>query len=253
MVSWQACEQLKYSVISTETENLRCLNAGSLCVQIVSNHTYMKKHLPLLGALFSLFLFLVSANLYPGGTMTSTKTVGYDWANNTISALFQPNALNGDTNPARYFAIAAMLVYCFSLTFIFRKVSKNSTSKVHQKTIQIAGIGFSVYAFLIVTPMHNLMVSIALVFFIVTVVSMLHNLYLQKNKQLLVLGLVCISIPLINATLYYGDFIYEILPAVQKIGAIACAVWFILVYYYDQGTITNQNVHITSVATGTQT
>jgi len=29
-VRWQACEQLKYSVTSTETENLRRLNAGSL-------------------------------------------------------------------------------------------------------------------------------------------------------------------------------------------------------------------------------
>lgn len=213
----------------------------------------MKKHWPLVGALFSLFLFLIAANLYPGGTMASSNTVGYDWANNTISALFQPNALNGDSNPARYFAITAMFVYCLSLTFIFRRISKNSTSKVHQKIIQIAGIGFAVYAFLIVTPMHNLVVSIALVFFIVTVVSMLHNLYLQKNNQLLVLGLACISIPLINATLYYGDFIYEILPAVQKIGAVACAVWFILVYYYDQGTIAIQTVHKASASTGTRT
>lgn len=177
--------------------------------------------------------------------MASAETDGYDWANNTISALFQPNALNGDTNPARYFAIPAMLVYCLTLVFIFRTVAKNSVSKFHQKTIEISGIGFAVYAFLIVTPMHNLMVSIALVFFLVTVGSMLHNLFLQRNNWLLVIGIVCISIPLLNATLYYGDFIYEILPAVQKTGAFACAVWFILVYYYDQRTITNQNVHLT--------
>ncbi|MCA1801897.1 MAG: hypothetical protein LC662_05520 [Rhodothermaceae bacterium] len=213
----------------------------------------MKKHWPVLGALCSLLLFLVAAYIYPGGTMASAQTVGYDWTNNTISALFQPNALNGDTNHARYFAIPAMLVYCLTLVFIFRTVSKNSVSKFHRKTIEIAGIGFAVYAFLIVTPMHNLMVSIALIFFIVTVVSMLHNLYLQKNKLLLVIGIMCISIPLINATLYYGDFIYEILPVVQKTGAFACAVWFSLVYYYDQRKITNQNVHITSASTGTRT
>jgi hypothetical protein len=92
--------------------------------------------------------------------------------------------------------------------------------------------------------MHNLMVSIALVFFLVTVLSMLHNLYLQRNKRLLVIGIVCISIPLINATLYYGNFIHGILPAVQKTGAVACAVWFILVYYYEQRIFTNQNVDI---------
>jgi hypothetical protein len=204
----------------------------------------MKKHWPLLGPLCSLFLFLVAAHFYPGGTMTSTETVGYDWVNNTISALFQPNALNGDTNPARYFAIPAMLVYCLSLVFIFRTISKNSATKFHKGTIEIAGIGFAIYTFLVVTPMHNLMVSIALVFFLVTVLSMLHNLYLQRNKRLLVIGIVCISIPLINATLYYGNFIHGILPAVQKTGAVACAVWFILVYYYEQRIFTNQIVDI---------
>jgi hypothetical protein len=213
----------------------------------------MNKHWPLLGAFCSLTLFLIAAHFYPGGTVASAQTVGYDWANNTISALFQPNALNGETNPARYFAITAMLVYCLSLIIIFRKVSKNSISKVHQKTIQIAGIGFALYAFLIVTPMHNLMVSISLVFFLVTVISMLHNLFLQKKILLLIMGIVCVSIPLINATLYYGDFIYEILPAVQKTGAVACAVWFILVYYHDQCTFTNRNVHIKSASTGTRT
>lgn len=134
-----------------------------------------------------------------------------------------------------------MLIYCLTLVFIFRSVSK-----FHQQTIEIAGIGFAVYVFLIVTLMYNLMVSIALVFFLITVGSMLHNLFLQKNKPLLVIGMMCISIPMINATLYYGDFIYEILPAVQKTGSFACAVWFILVYYHNQKILTSQDVRITN-------
>jgi hypothetical protein len=192
----------------------------------------MKKHWPLLGAFCSLILFVLAAASYPGGTITSSQTVGYDWVNNTISTLFQPKALNGDTNPARYFAIPAMLIYCVSLIFIFRIISKNAATKLHRKTIEIAGIGFSVYTFLIITPMHNLMVSIALLFFLITVISLLHNLYLQGNILLFILGSICISIPLINATLYYGNFNYGILPVVQKAGAFACAAWFILIYYY---------------------
>lgn len=180
--------------------------------------------------------------------MASAQSVGYDWANNTISALFQPNALNGDANPARYFAISAMFIYCVSLGFIFRTISKNSATKFHRKTIEIAGIGFAIYAFLVVTPMHNLMVSIALIFFLATVVSMLHNLYLQRKKLLLIIGIVCISIPLINATLYYGNFIYGILPAVQKAGAVACAIWFIVIYYHEFNSITKQNVNMASVS-----
>lgn len=182
--------------------------------------------------------------------MTSSQTIGYDWVNNTISALFQPIALNGNANPARYIAISAMFIYCVSLVFIFRTISKNSATNFHRKTIEIAGIGFALYTFLVVTPMHNLMVSIALVFFLVTVLSMLHNLYLQRNRQLLIIGIVCISIPLINATLYYGNFIYGILPVVQKAGAAACAIWFILVYYHEYTANTKQNVHFKSVSSG---
>lgn len=193
-------------------------------------------------AISSLLLFLVAAHHYPGGTITSPETVGYDWSENTISALFQPYALNGQTNPARYFAITAMLVYCFSLAFMFRAISKKSASEFHRKTIEIAGIGFAVYTFLIVTPMHNLMIGIALLFFLVTAGSMLHNLYLQKNRLLLSAGIISVSIPLINATIYYGDFIYGILPAVQKAGALACAVWFILVYYNESRQSMAQDV-----------
>lgn len=201
----------------------------------------MKKHWVLSCSLCTLLLFFVATQFYPGGNMTSTQTIGYDWIHNTISALFQPNALNGETNPARYFAIPAMFIYCVSLVFIFRTISKNSATKFHRKTIEIAGIGFAVYTFLIVTPMHNLMVSIALVFFLVTVISMLHDLYLQKNKSLLLFGIVSICIPLINATMYYGNINYNILPFVQKTGSLACAIWFILVYYNTQSTIANQN------------
>jgi hypothetical protein len=208
----------------------------------------MKKHWPLLSTLCSLFLFLVAASYYPGGTMISAQTIGYNWGNNTISALFQPDALNGEPNPARSVAIAAMFIYCLSLVFIFRTISKNSATKFHRKTIEIAGIGFAVYAFLIVTPMHNLMVGIALVFFLVTVLSMLHNLYLQRKKLLLTIGIVCISIPLINATIYYGNFLYGILPAVQKAGAVACAFWFILVYYHEHSKMTNHYVEVATVS-----
>lgn len=193
----------------------------------------MKRHWPLLGTICSLFLFLIAASFYPGGTNTSSQTIGYDWIDNTISALFQPYALNGYTNPARYIAISAVFIYCASLIIIFRAISKDSATKFHRKSIEIAGIGFAVYTFLIVTPMHNLMVGIALVFFIVTVLSILHSLYLQSNKKLLVMGVISFSIPLINATLYYGNFTNGILPVVQKIGAVACAIWFILVYYHE--------------------
>lgn len=193
----------------------------------------MKKHWPLLCLFCTGVLFVLGAANYPGGTNLSADTIGYDWSENTISALFQPNALNGTSNPARYYAIPAMFIYFLSLVFIFRLIAQKAASKFHRKTIEIAGIGFAIYAFLVVTPMHNLMVSIALLFFIATVLTILHDLYLRKRMLLLMFGLFSISLPLINAAMYYGDFLYGMLPILQKSGAIACAIWFVALYYAE--------------------
>lgn len=216
--------------------------AGCQYPQLISSHSFMKKHWPLFTTLCSVVLFLLAAAVYPGGTADSSQTIGYDWTNNTISSLFQPNALNGEINASRYYAITAMLLYCGSLGFMLRFISKSAATRFHEKTIEIAGIGFAVYMFLIVTPMHNLMVTVALLFFLVTVLAMLHSLYVQKSILLLTIGAVSVSIPLINATIYYGDFIYGVLPVVQKIGAFACAIWFILIYYNTHDVNLNEDL-----------
>ncbi len=118
-----------------------------------------RSHLPLLGIVISVCLFFVATTYYPGGTADSATSVGYDWAHNFISSLFAAKALNGAANPARLFAIPAMLVLCVSIGALFKSISNKSTSKIHRKTIEISGIGATVYAFLVVTPMHNVMVS----------------------------------------------------------------------------------------------
>lgn len=102
------------------------------------------------GVLLSVFLFVLAAMRYPGG---------YDWVNLSISALFQPGALNGSENEARPFAILAILSFCVSMGVVFKRVSQRTTSRLHKKTIEIAGIGSMVYAFLVVTPMHDVLVG----------------------------------------------------------------------------------------------
>lgn len=163
--------------------------------------------------------------------MLDTSTVGYSWTGNTISSLFQPYALNGEVNAARFVAILSALFYCLSLGCVFVAIANKAASLKHRSIIRIAGIGSMVYAFLIVTPMHNLMVNIALAFYLVAVFSTLHSLYLLKLKKLVFLGLLCISLPIFNAVLYYLDIMYYLLPLIQKLGMLACITWFLVVYH----------------------
>jgi hypothetical protein len=58
-----------------------------------------------------------------------------------------------------------MSVFCTSIGVLFRNISSKVKSRFHRKTIEIGGIGTAIYAFLVITPMHDLLVSIALLFF----------------------------------------------------------------------------------------
>lgn len=191
----------------------------------------LKNHLPAIGVGLALCLFVVAASYYPGGTTDSASTVGYSWAHNFVSSLFAPRALNGAANPARQTAIAAMLLLCVSLAVIFKRISLKVRSQVHKKTIEIGGIGSMVYGFLAVTPMHDLMVSIGLIFSLVALLAMTHALYMERRRLLFGWGSICVALSLLSAAMYYGDVLYGFLPVVQKVSLFACVAWLLAVYY----------------------
>jgi hypothetical protein len=191
----------------------------------------MKSHWPLVGLLVAACLFVVAASQYPGGTTWSGDSIGYDWTRNFISSLFAPTALNGSPNRARYIAIPAMLALSLSLAVVFKRISMRPNSKAFRRTIEIAGIGSQVYAFLVVTPMHNLMVTISLVFYLVAMLAILAVLYVGRERRLLVAGLACLSLLLFAAISYYGNVMYQLLPVMQKLSFIACTAWLFTLYY----------------------
>lgn len=194
-----------------------------------------KSHLPLLGIILSLCLFFVATTCYPGGTTDSATSVGYDWARNFISSLFAPKALNGAANPARLVAIPAMLVFCVSLGALFKSISNQSPARAFRKTIEISGIGAAVYAFLVVTPMHDLMINIGLPFDLIALFATLHLLYVMRRSLLFFVGSVCILLLLLSVAMYYGNVFYG-LPVVQKASLVACVGWLVAVHYaaFDQ-------------------
>jgi hypothetical protein len=191
----------------------------------------LKRHVPTIGIAVALALFALAARSYPGGTTDSPNTIGYSWAHNFVSSLFAPRALNGAPNPARSFSVAAMLALCGSLAIMFRRLSRQFRSRLHQKTIEIGGIGAMVYDFLVVTPMHDLMVNIGLLFSFAALLATTHALYLERRWLLVLWGLSCIALAGISATMYYGHRFYGLLPVVQKVFFLACVGWIVSAYY----------------------
>lgn len=199
------------------------------------------KHLPLLGVLSAVLLFWWSAGLYPGGTQLDPTTVGYSWNENTISALFQPYAVNGEENPARWYATFAVFLFCLSVAVVFhtiatfaqrwsRRVYAGEASP-HGRIIRIAGFGTAIFAFLVTTPLHHIKVTLALVCFLTLAVTLLHWLWQLRAWELFLLGLLALALPVMNAILFYGQIGYEWLPPIQKAGKLVAGFWLFAVYY----------------------
>lgn len=89
---------------------------------------------------------------------------------------------------------------------MFRRISINvRSSRVHKKTIEIGGIGALVYGFLAVTRMHDLMVSIGLLFSLAALLAATHALYIERRWLLFVWGSICLAMSLVSAAMYYGN------------------------------------------------
>ena len=178
--------------------------------------------IPLAGVLIALVLFIWAASKYPGG---------YDWANDFISTFFAATTPSGDVNEARYYAVAAMFVLCVSVAILFHVLSTCANRLVHHKVLQIGGIGSMVYAFLVVTPMHDLLVSISLVFFLAAMAAAIHLLYVERRWVLFWAGLMCLGILLSAAAMYYGNVLWNLLPLAQKASFVVCLIWLLAMQF----------------------
>lgn len=194
--------------------NQKCISFGSV--------------VPLLGVLASALVFVLAAARYPGG---------YDWFGQSFSSLFQPSALNGSLNTARPLAAVAVIIFCTSMAIVFHTIARSSPTRFHRKTIQIAGIGSMVYAALVVTPMHDVLVNAALLFFVTAMITIFHRLYLERRVGWLWAGVACLGLTLCNATMYYGEVLYGFLPIVQKVSTVLWVLWLFGLSLADQHTV----------------
>jgi len=160
----------------------------------------------------------MAALRYPGG---------YDWTRDFISTLFAPSTATGATNEARYVAVLAMFVFCVSVAVLFKLVARRARGRALGKTLEIGGIGSMVYAFLVVTPMHDLLVGMALLFFLPAMLAALGLTYLEGRLALFWSGLMCLGLLLASATMYYGNILWHLLPLAQKASMAACVCWLL--------------------------
>ncbi|WP_428658202.1 hypothetical protein [Runella sp.] len=193
----------------------------------------LKKYTVLAGILTSLFLMLVATMVYPGGSLSDKNSVGFDWSKNFISNLFAAKAVNGSDNPSVLWADAGMIFLSVSFALFFIEFSKKIPVKSAANVIKYLGVAGMVCTFLIVTPLHDLMVTIASTLFLVSIFYI--TVFVLKSRLHVFKFLCIICLLIFYFTLYlYGSGSYDFLPIMQKVTFFTTIILIVALEYFTK-------------------
>jgi hypothetical protein len=177
--------------------------------------------MPIVGVALAIVLFVVAAALFPGG---------YNWTHDYVCTLLRPAPDHPLPSAVRMPAIAAVLIYSAALGFVFYRLSLFAPSRAHKKTIQIAGIASAVYGAFAMTVIHDLVLTISFISYLLAIAAVMHWLYLRRAHSLLLLGGLSLLAQGVAAVLFYGRHFGMALSLAQKIGLALYTGWLLWTY-----------------------
>lgn len=193
----------------------------------------LKKHSVLIGITISVFLLLIATMVYPGGSLFDKHSIGFDWSKNYISNLFAAKAVNGLDNPSRIWADGGMIFLSVSFAIFFIEFSKRIPTKSAAKVIRYLGAGGMIFTFLIVTPLHDLMITISSTLFLISIFYI--TVFILKSRLHLFKFLCIICLLIFYFTLYlYGTRNYILLPIMQKVTFVSTIILILGLQYFTQ-------------------
>jgi hypothetical protein len=180
----------------------------------------IKKHLVLICLVISVILMVVATLVYPGGSLLDKNSTGFDWSTNFFSNLFAAKAINGSENTSRIWAIIGMAFHSVGYGILFINMSKKVSERHAATILKLIGAANILFTFLIVTPLHDIMVTISgtlslLALFYITVFILKTKLHLLKFSCIICL-----------LTFYYTFYLYGsgnwgLLAIMQKVSLIS--------------------------------
>jgi len=192
----------------------------------------LKKHSVLLCAIISISLLVIATSHYPGGSQKDKNSFGYDWANNYISNLFGEKAMNGVESASRPWAVAGMLFLSASFAFFFVGFSKKIAAKREANIIKYCGAAGMLFAFLAVTPYHDIMITIAGTLTLISMFYITVFVFTSKLHLFKMLSIVCLLSAYCTNYIYYTRNYLWLLPVLQKASLGITIVWALCLQYF---------------------
>lgn len=171
------------------------------------------KFMTAFGIMVGFVCLALATAFYPGG---------FDWNTHYISTVTR-----GPSGISKTLADAGIIVLCVSVAWIFGRLSRVAEFAPRAKIISIAGIGSMVYSSLTITPLHDLMVSISIAFFLVAVIALVEVLYSRRETGLLGVGCLLLALFVASVASFYTGFLSSALPWAQRLGDLLFAAWLV--------------------------
>lgn len=193
----------------------------------------IRKYSVLLGVTFSLILMIIAISVYPGGSMLDKNSIGFDWTKNFISNLFGAKALNGAENQSRIWAYLGMILLPFSYAIFFVHMAKKIPERNAGYILKYGGAANIVCMFLIVTPLHDLMLNISISLFWTCIVVI--TVFIFKTR-LHLFKFLCIACLLFFYYSIYSWAIsdWDLLPIMQKVNFINSTLLILVLEYFTK-------------------
>ena len=186
----------------------------------------IKKYLVLICVVISVILIVIATFVYPGGSLFDKNSTGFAWSKNFISNLFTEKAINGLVNTSRIWAITGMVFHSVGYGFFFMNMSKKISTKHSATILKLIGISLILFNFLIVTPLHDIMVIISSTLFLTGLFYITVSILKSKLHLLKFSCIICFLI--FYYTLYlYGSGNLGLLAIMQKVSFI-CSILLVL-------------------------
>lgn len=192
-------------------------------------NTAFKLLLPLPGiGLFLLFYILAALN-YPGGSWVLPEQNGFSFWHNYLCDLLDVDAINGEPNTARSYAIVSLCLLCLAIFLLWSWLPRLFISKsLNQKIMSTSGfLSLLAIPFLALGD-HDKIVRIAGVFGLIAFIACALELFKASYRFLFLFELICMLTFLANYYIYETGLFISALPVIQKITFVLFITWFIV-------------------------
>ena len=200
---------------------------------------------PVAGILLFMGLYILAALLYPGGSYADHHAIGFSWQHNYWCNLMADQAINGKNNTARPVAISAMIVLCIALIIFWNQVPRLFNKKPVNNFIRYCGMGSMLSPPFLSADAHDLVINLGAGLGCLAILALLTRFYAYRMNSLLVQGIICLLLCVINNYVYYSDKLIHLLPVVQKVTFLIFLLWFMQVslkLYRKESTLVRQIV-----------